>query len=116
MDFVNPALAFISIFLGLIGWISPRYVMESVDLKAGATSMGASEIRAASGAMFVGLGVGAVLIGSPTAYAMMGAGWLCAGMGRATSLFFDGQTQKKWVFMLVEVAVGGALVAGNWPT
>lgn len=105
MDFINPIIALVSIGLGLVGWLAPRYTMDLLDLRPGATAMGASEIRAASGALYVGLGLGALFLASPVAYAMLGFAWAGAAMGRATSLFTDGATPLKWRFFLIEAAV-----------
>jgi len=114
MDYINVALALISIALGLFGWLAPRYTMSALDLSAGPTSMGPSEIRASVGALFVGLGIGALLIGTGTAYLMLGAAWAGAAIGRGTSLVLDGQTAKKWVYFGVEAAVALAAIALNF--
>ena len=106
MDILNILFALASIGLGLFGWLAPAYTMRTLDLHPGETSMGPSEIRASAGALFVGLGVGALLLGQPIAYAMIGFAWLGAATGRATSLVLDGQTSKKWGFFAVEIAVG----------
>ena len=106
MDILNIIFALASIALGCFGWLAPRYTMGVVDLHAGSSPMGPSEVRAASGALFVGMGVGALFIGSPAAYAMLGFCWLGAGIGRATSLLLDGQTRKKWAFFAIEAGVG----------
>jgi hypothetical protein len=106
MDMLNPFLALLSIGLGIYGWLFPRYTMAVLDLQAGRSGMGPSEIRASAGALFVGMGIGALLIGTQSAYAMLGACWAGAALGRATSLALDGQTGKKWVFFFAEAAVG----------
>ena len=114
LSFVNPALALVSIALGLIGWIWPTYVMETLKLSVqDGTNMGYSEIRAASGALFVGLGVGALVINTPTAYIMMGIAWGFAALGRATSLALDGQSELKWIFFMIEIVVALVLIALN---
>lgn len=113
MELINYLFAAGSIFFGLFGWLAPKYTMETVDLRPGDTSMGPSEIRAASGALFVGLGVGAFLIGTPEAYVMIGFAWGFAGLGRLTSLILDGQTRKKWTFFAIEILVGIVSIYGN---
>lgn len=110
----NPLLALVSIAFGAIGWAAPRYTARVLDLHPGETTMGLSEMRAASGALFVGLGLGALLLGSATAYMMVGCAWAGAALGRLTSVAADGPaTRQKWVFFAVEAAVGGALLALN---
>jgi len=102
---INPALAIFSIALGLIGWLAPRYTMQVVDLLPGPGTMGPSEIRAASGALFIGLGAGALMLGTPHAYAMLGFAWGGAAIGRLTSLALDGASTRKWGFFATEAAV-----------
>ncbi|WP_296427903.1 hypothetical protein, partial [Yoonia sp.] len=75
MDILNIIFAALSIGLGCFGWLAPRYTMATIDLVAGASTMGPSEIRASAGALFVGMGVGALLIGTPAAFAMLGFCW-----------------------------------------
>ncbi len=113
MDLLNPLIALISIGFGLIGWLAPRYTMAVVDLQPGATPMGPSEVRAVSGALFVGLGLGALTLATPLAYAMIGFAWGGAAIGRLTSLVIDGQTPKKWGFFLTEAAVAAAALGLN---
>lgn len=110
MDILNLLFALASIGLGAIGWLAPGYTMNTLDLKKGDSDMGPSEIRAASGALFVGLGLGAILIGGPVAYGMIGFAWTGAAVGRATSLILDGTSRQKWTFFAIEAVVGlGAL-------
>ena len=106
MDIINIIFAALSIGLGCFGWLAPRYTLGALDLKMGETTMGASEIRASAGALFVGMGIGALLLGTPEAYVMLGFCWCGAAMGRLTSLIFDGTSQKKWVYFVVEAGVG----------
>ena len=106
MDIINIIFAALSIGLGCFGWLAPRYTLGALDLKIGETTMGASEIRASAGALFVGMGIGALLLGTPEAYVMLGFCWCGAAMGRLTSLILDGTSQKKWVYFIVEAGVG----------
>lgn len=96
-------VALISIALGLIGWLAPRYTMAQLDMEA-TGPMAASEVRAASGALFVGLGVGGLVLG-PIGIAMIGCAWGGAAVGRLTSLILDGATRQKWIFFGVEASV-----------
>lgn len=114
IDILNIVIALISIGFGLIGWIAPRYTLNQLGLAAReGSTMGPSEMRAASGALFVGLGVGALLIGTPTAYAMIGCAWGGAGIGRLSSIFLDGASRQKWTFFAVEITVGVVAVVIN---
>ncbi|MGJ8623705.1 MAG: DUF4345 family protein [Yoonia sp.] len=113
MDILNIIFALASIGLGVFGWLAPRYTMGALDLQGGDTTMGMSEVRASAGALFVGMGVGALLLGSAEAYVMLGACWCGAAMGRLTSIILDGGFRKKYIYFLVEAAVGVPAVALN---
>jgi hypothetical protein len=112
-DLLNIALALLSIGLGAIGWLAPRYTMGVLDLATNGSTMGMSEIRAASGALFVGLGLGALILATPLAYAMVGFAWGGAAVGRLTSIIADGPTRTKVGFFTVEIAVAATLLALN---
>ena len=111
---LNTIFALTSIALGCFGWLAPKYTMSAIDLRDGGSTMGMSEVRASAGALFVGMGIGALLIGGPVAYAMLGFCWIGAAIGRLTSLIIDGKSQKKWLYFGVEAAVGVAALAANW--
>ncbi len=106
MDILNLIFALLSIGLGCFGWLAPRYTLGALDLTPGETTMGLSEVRASVGALFVGVGIGALVLGMPAAYAMLGFCWCGAALGRFTSIIFDGASQKKWIYFVVETAVG----------
>ena len=105
MEIINYILAALSIGFGLLGWLATDYTLDVVDLKDGGSTMGRSEVRAASGALFVGLGVGALILGTPAAYMMIGFAWGGGAVGRLTSIIIDGQTPKKWGFFVTEATV-----------
>ena len=113
IEILNLLAAVFSIGLGLIGWLAPRYTMQVLDTTPGQSTMGLSEVRAASGALFVGLGLGALILGSAEAYLMVGAAWAGAAVGRITSIVLDGPTRKKWGFFATEIVVGAGLIALN---
>ncbi len=114
IDLVNILLALASIGLGVVGWLAPAYTMQLLDLRRGDTTMGVSEIRAASGALFVGLGLGALLIGTPEAYLMVGCAWGGAAIGRITSILADdAPTRRTWGFFLTETVVAALLIGFN---
>lgn len=106
MDILNILFAIASIGLGCFGWLAPRYTMGALNLDGVKDTMGMSEVRASAGCLFVGMGVGALLIGTPAAYAMLGFCWTGAAVGRLTSCLLDGGTRKKWIYFAVEAGVG----------
>lgn len=113
MDILNIIFALLSIGLGLFGWLAPKYTMETLNISGHTDTMGMSEVRASAGCLFVGMGLGALILGSPVAYAMLGFCWLGAATGRLTSLLRDGKTQKKWIFFASEAVIGVLALAIN---
>lgn len=114
IDALNIALALLSIGLGAVGWLAPRYTMDVLDMAPKGSTMGLSEIRAASGALFIGLGAGALVLGEPLAFAMVGFAWAGAAIGRLTSILADeASTRKTYLFFATEITVAGALLAAN---
>jgi len=113
MDIINIIFALLSIGLGCFGWLAPRYTMGALDLTPGDSTMGLSEIRASVGALFVGMGIGALILAAPMAYAMLGFCWMGAAIGRLTSIVLDGRSTKKWAYFLVEAGVGVPAIVLN---
>jgi len=114
IDFANYALALLSIGLGCFGYLAPKYTMSVLDLRPGGSTMGISEIRAVSGALFIGLGAGALILAEPFAYAMLGFAWAGAAVGRLTSVVADPEpTRRKLTFFAVEAIVAFALLSIN---
>lgn len=112
-DLINIALALLTIGFGAVGWFAPQFTMKKVDLQDGGSSMGTSEVRAASGALFVMAGIGAMILSTPAAFAMIGFIWGGGALGRATSLLIDGRTKRKWMFFGSEVAVAAIALGIN---
>lgn len=102
---LNWALALLTIGFGLFGWLMPDYTMRTVDLPDGGSTMGKSEVRAASGALFVMAGAGALILSTPAGFAMIGFIWGGGALGRVTSLVLDGTTRLKWIFFGCELSV-----------
>lgn len=113
IDLINIIMAIATIGFGVAGWLFPDWTMKAVSLQDTGTTMGKSEVRAASGALFVVAGLGAILLGGPVAYAMLGCIWLGGALGRATSLVLDGTSTRKWGFFGTEIVFGVVLVAMN---
>jgi hypothetical protein len=113
--YANWALVAVTVIFGGFGWLAPRYTMQKVDLRDGGSTMGTGEVRAASGALFVMAGLGALWLATPAAYAMIGFIWAGGALGRVTSLIADGTPGNKWVFFACEVVVAAAALWINLP-
>lgn len=111
---LNIGAAAITIVLGIIGWLAPGYTMDLLDLKTDGSTMGMSEIRAASGALFIGIGLGALLIGTPAAFAMIGCAYAGAAVGRLTSILSDAEPiRATYIFFAFEAVFGLWLLYAN---
>lgn len=115
IDTLNVIAVILTIGFGLIGWLMPDYTMDKLKLAtAGGSTLGKSEIRAASGALFVGLGVGALALGTPAAYAMVGFAYAGGAIGRITSIVLDGSGETvSWSFFAAEAALALYLIVAN---
>lgn len=114
IDILNILVALLTVGLGAFGFLAPRYTAEVLDLEFGASSMGKSELRASAGGLFVALGFGALVIGTPLAYGMMGVAYLGAGAGRLLSILLDKPPQPKaWLFFLCEAVFALWLIGAN---
>lgn len=117
MDFIlNLIFVALSVGFGAVGWLAPRYTMGVLGLSDNSpAAMGTSEIRAASGALFVVVGLGALVMDTPAGFAMIGFVWLGGALGRVTSGILDGWSTRKLGFFVTELVVGVGALAVNLP-
>ena len=114
MDIINIILAALTAVFGAFGFIAPRWTASVLDLEPIRTNMGLSEIRASTGGLFVALGLGAILIGTPMAYGMMGIAYVGAASGRVLSIFVDSPPRSKaLLYFAIEAAFAAWLVGYN---
>ncbi len=114
VDMINIAVAILTIGLGLMGWLAPRWTMDQLDMRAGPTNMAYTEVSAASGCLFVGLGVGALILNEPLGWLVMGFAYAGAAIGRVTSIFRDNAASRQsWTFFGCEAALAAWLVLAN---
>ena len=114
LDWTNVLLTVATIGFGAIGYLAPSYTMEKLALKPDGGKLGYSEIRAANGALFIGLGTAAIFIGSPVAFAMIGFAYAGAAFGRFTSIIADDSgTPTSWSFLAVEIVFAASLIWFN---
>ena len=114
---LNILAALATIILGLFGWLRPAYTMQLLGLAStDDTGLGKSEVRAASGALWVVVGIAALLLFTPTAFVMLGAVWAGAATGRLTAIVADGATRgQPVVFFAVEAVTALILLGLNLP-
>ena len=100
MDYINPALALLTVGLGLFGFLAPRYTASTLDLATTSSTMGLSELRASAGGLFVALGLYCVISADPSAYLALGVAYGGAGLGRAVSIVLDKPPLRKGLIFL----------------
>ena len=114
IEIINYLVALATVGLGLAGWLAPRWTMDVLDMKAGPTNMAFTEVSAASGCLFVGLGLGAIALNDPLAWIIMGLAYTGAAIGRVTSIFRDNAASRQsWTFFSAEAALASWLVFAN---
>ncbi|EPX76223.1 DUF4345 family protein [Salipiger mucosus] len=94
-EFINIAIALLTVALGLFGFIAPRYTARVLDMAPTESTMGLSELRASAGGLFVAMGGACLLTGAPWAYAMLGVAYAGAAAGRLVSMVADRPPQPK---------------------
>lgn len=113
-DFINIAATLLTIIFGGFGFLAPRYTAAALDLEPTKSTMGLSEMRASVGGLFVVAGLAALWLNDPTAYAMIGFGFIGAVAGRIISLVFDKPPViKVLIFGGIELLLAIALLNGN---
>lgn len=114
IDLMNHVAAVLTIGLGLLGWLAPRWTMQQLDMISGPSNMAYTEVSAASGCLFVGLGVGAIWLNEPLGWMVMGLAYAGAAVGRITSIFRDNAASRQaWTFFGSEAALAAWLILAN---
>lgn len=110
-DLLNLVGALVTAGLGVMGLVAPRSVHRITQLEA-PTPSAFGEFRATYGGLFVGLGVAAIVWGTPEAFAIVGVGWLAIAGGRLVSVVADpgGRHPRNVGALAFESAVGLLLV------
>lgn len=115
-EWLNPAIALLTIALGLFGLISPRYTAQVMDLRTDGSTMGFSELRASAGGLFVAVGAVCLWTGADWAYAMLGVVYAGAGTGRLVSIVIDRPPMPKaFIWFLFEALPAAWLITVAWP-
>ena len=115
MDYINIALALLTVAFGAFGFLAPRYTASALDMQTTTSTMGLSELRAGSGGLFVSMGLWCLLSGDAVAYFALGVAYAGAGAGRALSLLLDSPPVKKTLtFLAFEWPPAAFLIWYNW--
>ncbi|MEL6960135.1 MAG: DUF4345 family protein [Pseudomonadota bacterium] len=116
MDYINIALALLTVGFGAFGFLAPRYTAGALDLEPTGSTMGLSELRAGSGGLFVAMGLWCLLTGNPMAYFALGVAYIGAGSGRMLSILIDNPPRgKALAFLAFEWPPAAFLIWHNWP-
>lgn len=114
IDYINFAVAILTIGLGICGWIATRWTMSVLDIQAGPSNMGYTEVSAVSGCLFVGIGIAVMALDDPMAWIALGAAYGGAAVGRVTSILRDSAgTRQSWTFFGSEAALAAWLIFAN---
>ncbi len=115
IDFINMAVALLTIVLGMMGWLAPRWTMQQLDMQSGPSNMAYTEVSAVSGCLFVGMGLGAMILNEPLAWVVLGLAYAGAAVGRVTSILRDNAASRQsWTFFGCEAALAAWLVIANF--
>jgi glucose-6-phosphate dehydrogenase assembly protein OpcA len=114
IDLLNFAVGAVTVVLGLMGWLAPRWTMQFLDMQAGPTKMAYTEVSAVSGCLFVGMGLGAIILNEPLAWVVLGLAYGGAALGRVTSILRDNAgSRQSWTFFGTEAALAAWLIIAN---
>jgi hypothetical protein len=113
VDMINMAVALLTIGLGLwAGW-RPAGRCSSSTCR-GPPNMAYTEVSAVSGCLFVGLGLGAMILNEPVGWVVMGIAYAGAAVGRVTAIFRDdAASRQSWTFFGSEAALASWLILAN---
>lgn len=116
IDYINFAVAIVTVGLGICGWIATRWTMAVLDIQAGPSNMGYTEVSAVSGCLFVGIGLGVMVLNDPVAWVALGLAYGGAAVGRITSILRDkAGSRQSWTFFGTEAALAAWLILANLP-
>lgn len=94
---------------GLLGFIKPTATFSFIGLTADGPR-GISEIRAIFGGLFIALGIAPLFLG-PSAYRMLGIGYLAIAVARSISIVIDkSYAQSNLISLVIEIVLGIILV------
>lgn len=97
--------AAISSAAGILGLLWPRPVSRVIGLHI-PWRLGLSEVRATYGGLFIGAGLGVILIGNRDAALVLGAAWAGAFLARTVSFVIDrSRTRENIAGLAIEATI-----------
>jgi hypothetical protein len=114
VDAINYIIAFTTVILGMMGWLAPRWTMRQLDIHSGPSNMAYTEVSAVSGCLFVGIGLGVMVLNDPMAWMALGLAYGGAAVGRVTSILRDrAASRQSWTFFAVEAGLAAWLIIAH---
>lgn len=111
MELIPLIGAGLTLALGVLGLVAPSRVAKLVSIVPEG-KLGASEIRATYGGLFIGLGAGCLWVQKPEVYFVVGLAWLLAAASRILSFALDHSfSGKNMGGVIMEAGIGLLLVA-----
>jgi len=99
-----------TILTGLLSLVAPTKIEGFTGIHP-VGGRGITEIRAIFGALFIGLGIAALLLDKTVAYPMLGIMYLAIAVVRAVSMILDKSIENSNVISLaIEIVIGVILV------
>jgi hypothetical protein len=99
-----------TILTGLLSLLAPTKIEGFTGIHP-VGGRGITEIRAIFGALFIGLGIAALLLDKAVAYPMLGIMYLAIAVVRAVSMLLDKSIENSNVISLaIEIVIGVILV------
>lgn len=120
LEILKIVMALFNIGFGLFVFFRPQFVASASSFEVH-TARGRAELRIVSGGFFIGMGVGALLLGSvleshDVAYQVVGIAWLCGGLSRLANLLVEkpAEIADRFYWMLLSSELIPALIL-IWP-
>jgi uncharacterized membrane protein HdeD (DUF308 family) len=120
LEILKILMALFNIGFGLFAFFRPQIIATASSFEVH-TARGRAELRIVSGGFFIGMGLGALLLGSilanhDAAYQVVGIAWLGGGASRLANLLMEDPRQitdrSFWMLLSSEVIPGAILL---WP-
>ena len=109
LEILKVLAALSTAFVGFVSMLVPQKVTGFTGLQP-VGGRGITEIRAVLGGLFIALGLAPLALG-PTAYLMLGIGYLAIGAVRAVSMIVDrSAVQSNYISLISEIVLGLILV------